>query len=380
MPIFYKITTPNREESYLLGTIHLSESRIKQFSIEQVKAFQQSTTYVCECLYNSEKHVHPWESEHRTTHNLWYANPLNLAAKLKEVEKRFPFFIPKFLITLMIKELSPFYLARTVAMLSISNIIINISNMMNGYILDDALYIRAKNSGKAVVGLEDIMQSQSAISASNFSYEEQLELSKYYIENFSHERYLHFYKKAKQDYLQGDFPEQSDSIFVEGENHLVQRYNKGIKDDRDAIMIGQMEQHLRKGKAFIAVGAAHLTGIIRGLRNKGYQIDAIKIQEKKYPILDFATHHDNAINITKGLFIIGTNLLFWGIYYNSTISINVGMCLDICVIISSMMLLSNYLTTPAWPKASTPSFFKAEDRRPPAQATLSDGLITRATC
>ncbi|OGT32314.1 MAG: hypothetical protein A2W28_12525 [Gammaproteobacteria bacterium RBG_16_51_14] len=65
-------------------------------------------------------------------------------------------------------------------------------------------------------------------------------------------------------------PHQDDAVF----NRFMQR----ILYDRNALMLDRMDVYLSRGKAFIAVGAAHLPGkdgLLSGLARKGYKIAVV---------------------------------------------------------------------------------------------------------
>ncbi len=64
------------------------------------------------------------------------------------------------------------------------------------------------------------------------------------------------------------------------ENDLMTQFQKELLDDRNSAWIPKLEQLIRSGSAFIAVGAGHLPGemgVIELLRKKGYTLEVVAI-------------------------------------------------------------------------------------------------------
>lgn len=64
----------------------------------------------------------------------------------------------------------------------------------------------------------------------------------------------------------------------------VRRYFDGISVNRDLKMAEGMKPYLDNGNAFVAVGAAHLKGIVDKLQAEGYTIEAVPLGKRHYPI------------------------------------------------------------------------------------------------
>lgn len=59
---------------------------------------------------------------------------------------------------------------------------------------------------------------------------------------------------------------------------VAEAFNERMLDDRNRIMIERLQPYLRKGNAFVAVGALHLPGVaglLRGLESRGYRVTAV---------------------------------------------------------------------------------------------------------
>ncbi len=68
-------------------------------------------------------------------------------------------------------------------------------------------------------------------------------------------------------------------ILVQQDGGMIQEKEASFLGQRNKNWIPKIENNIKNGQVFIAVGAAHLpgeNGVIQLLRNKGYKVTAIK--------------------------------------------------------------------------------------------------------
>lgn len=67
----------------------------------------------------------------------------------------------------------------------------------------------------------------------------------------------------------------------------IDRYTQNFVYDRDRIMASNMKPFIDKGGAFIAIGCAHLKGVIRDLALQGYKIEPIQERSLEYSVVNW---------------------------------------------------------------------------------------------
>lgn len=143
-----------------------------------------------------------------------------------------------------------------------------------GPVLDQILFNRATQAGKAVVGLETA-EEQTAVFA-DLSHSEQLALLRQAVAESARlgdemERMTRAYLEKDLDTLR----QQHESSLKELPGALGGKFNRRLLTARDSRMAERMAPILEEGDSFVAVGALHLRGIVRRLRGDGYTVTAV---------------------------------------------------------------------------------------------------------
>ena len=89
------------------------------------------------------------------------------------------------------------------------------------------------------------------------------------------------YERILSAYLERDLAaimQLNEESQAKGDRELEERLWRELVDERNLRMVERMQPQLRRGRAFIAVGALHLPGehgILQLLKNRGYRVDAV---------------------------------------------------------------------------------------------------------
>ncbi|MEE8321013.1 MAG: TraB/GumN family protein [Gammaproteobacteria bacterium] len=141
--------------------------------------------------------------------------------------------------------------------------------------LDEALMQTADSLNKAIYGLETMHELVGSLDS--ISMEDQIEILNDTVCN--HARIVSDTWQLVQLYMERDLagierfnkqPHHDEAVF--------DRFMQRILYDRNLHMLERMDSYLSNGKAFIAVGATHLSGeegILNGLKKKGYRISVV---------------------------------------------------------------------------------------------------------
>lgn len=141
--------------------------------------------------------------------------------------------------------------------------------------LDEALMQTADSLNKAIYGLETMHELVGSLDS--ISMEDQIEILNDTVCN--HARIVSDTWQLVQLYMERDLagierfnkqPHHDEAVF--------DRFMQRILYDRNLHMLERMDSYLSNGKAFIAVGATHLSGeegILNGLEKKGYRISVV---------------------------------------------------------------------------------------------------------
>lgn len=147
-----------------------------------------------------------------------------------------------------------------------------------GYVmLDRMLQDQATLRGTPVFGLENV-EEQIAV-FTDISERDQIEMLNWTLR--MNAQIDGIFEMLKQAYLKGDL-DRLHAIARElstGTNpRLMKLFNRRLIDSRNDLMVKRMARHLKRGGAFIAVGALHISGevgILRLLQKKGYKVKRI---------------------------------------------------------------------------------------------------------
>jgi len=148
---------------------------------------------------------------------------------------------------------------------------------MGAPFLDYMLQQAAEQMGKPVHGLERVADVFGFFD--ELDHKQQIALVEAAL-RFNYNVDNHFYK-ALRHYLRADMEAVLTSF--EGpyglqDRQLAEILQKRFIDDRNAVMVTNMQKRLKEGHAFVAVGAAHLPGekgVLHLLEQRGYRVTRI---------------------------------------------------------------------------------------------------------
>lgn len=145
----------------------------------------------------------------------------------------------------------------------------------SGMFLDMRLYQQAMAAGKPVLGLETATEQIRVFDAMPMA--DQVSILRDTLDNL--DRFDAWFEEMREVYLSGDLEALarfSDAMMSDIDPALAQRFQRRFVTERNHRMVERLQPLLRKGGAFIAVGALHLPGedgIIALLREAGYEVE-----------------------------------------------------------------------------------------------------------
>lgn len=143
--------------------------------------------------------------------------------------------------------------------------------------LDRSLQDQAALRGAPVFSLEDV-DEQIAILA-GLPMRDQIEMLESTLR--MNPQIDKIFEALKQAYLKGDLDRLHEIAYEMStgvDPRLMEAFNKKLIESRNDLMVKRMMRHLKRGRAFVAVGALHLSGeggILRRLQKKGYKVRRI---------------------------------------------------------------------------------------------------------
>ncbi|RME35848.1 MAG: TraB/GumN family protein, partial [Gammaproteobacteria bacterium] len=145
----------------------------------------------------------------------------------------------------------------------------------NGLPLDMVLLYRAREAGLSVAGLETLEEQAGVLEG--LSLADQQELLRDTVCHY--DRIRADQEALKRLYLQRDLAglaRYADRYVSDSGSY--DRLEKILLTDRNRRMADRMQDYLRRGDAFIAVGAMHLPGrrgLLRLLEQAGYRVEPV---------------------------------------------------------------------------------------------------------
>lgn len=313
MPIFYEITAPNKQKSYLFGTLHSSDKEINTLPLEVMQAFNTASALYVEVdehlLQTAQKEVlDDWFSQHGHEHHQWANIPNNVDKVVQQIQDCFPGSKNSHM---LIRNYPPL-------------LALAIISQGTGKILDKNLTNLANKRNTPVHFLEQSSKPLSLLIGTQFSYHEQRQLFNILTAIQSRnelELLIKNYLNDKIIFNQETFLNQSN----ENDRALLCRYLDKIIASRDADMADKLELPFLIGNTFVAVGAAHLSGIVDIFQKKGYSVKNIPITRRLYPVVDYYERN------------------YFNMVYTGAALILAGACLTACLAISQLALMAGLL-------------------------------------
>jgi uncharacterized protein YbaP (TraB family) len=260
--ILWKISGAAATPSYLFGTIHSEDPAVLDLAAPVKKAFASSGRVLLEILPDKEAMLSSSTAmlmmDGRLLSDLVGKSLYGKALKAMQTRD-----IPE----VMLERMKPWAVAVTLSM----------PKPQTGIVLDMTLYQSALEQNKQVFGLETVMEQLGIFD--NMPLRDQIVFLEDTVTQL--DQVEEVYNKLLAAYKQRDLSAMhaiSDEAMSQGDQALARKFEKTLIDDRNHRMLERMEQHLGKGGTFVAVGALHLPGeqgLIRLLRQKGYQLEAI---------------------------------------------------------------------------------------------------------
>ncbi len=157
-------------------------------------------------------------------------------------------------------------------------IMVSMPKNESGQFLDLVLYQQAQQQQKQIYGLEKIDEQLQFFT--QLSIEDQVSLLQETLEQL--DQIPDFFEQLHDMYLRralGEMYQFYQKYAQESEDtELMEKFNKGLLQDRNFRMLKRMQDRLHEGNAFIAVGALHLAGpkgLLQLLQQQGYQLKAL---------------------------------------------------------------------------------------------------------
>ncbi len=155
----------------------------------------------------------------------------------------------------------------------------------SGKVMDEQLQEFASSRGVEVHGIESGKELISFFT--DMSAEEALEFFEYSVNNYDSQQ--GDIKKLTDAYLGGSIEDIYEiarkSIIETKRAGILKGFEQKLIIDRNKKMVERTGPYLKKGRAFIAVGALHLPGdegILKLLEEKGYYINVVKSPEESF--------------------------------------------------------------------------------------------------
>lgn len=261
--ILWEISGANlNQASYLFGTIHTDRPEVLNLPAKVKEIFTQAKSFSAEVNLDlttmmkvSQLMMLP---EQQSLQSL-----LNKSVYQKSVAIAGSLGIPE----LILNRMRPWAVAVTLSM----------PKQESQLVLDMKLYMDAQQSGKQVYGLETIEEQLSAFK--DMPIENQITMLNETVAQ--HHLFEGMFKELLAAYLHRDLAElqQIDKKYQSQSNQELESYlRKELLEKRNIRMHDRMQERLKEGNAFIAVGALHLpgkTGLINLLRQQGYNMKSV---------------------------------------------------------------------------------------------------------
>lgn len=146
-----------------------------------------------------------------------------------------------------------------------------------GLFLDRVLYLEALAKGKPVSGLETVKEQTEVFDG--MTPEDQVMLLAEAVKVFPQLEKL--YADMRSAYVKRDLQALvaiSDASMKDSDPAFVKRFNERVIHARNQRMAERLQDDIKAGGSFVAVGALHLAGedgLIASLRKQGYKVTAV---------------------------------------------------------------------------------------------------------
>jgi uncharacterized protein YbaP (TraB family) len=310
--LLYKITTVDGKVNHIYGMAHISDLDVVRIPLELKTAFENATTCLVENNPDhNEDEFEKWKTYFQEKEISWMTDQ-QIYWKGESFEKYVEYGIEyckeqyKKLGFSSFGAWDEMIFKNQVLGSTPINFAFNIlagaeSNFIDSEepIFDVQIVRQAKLLNKKIIYVESEETGVNLAYGFNFNYQQHLDF-------FHH---IHSYVKnggkkldasnAKENYLSGDlilarnsFCGQVFSELLENGPAIIKSYVEDIGEKRDIAAAKKIKPYLDIGNSCTFMGSAHLLGILTYLKKDGYQIEPVKLSERKYAIADCKPQND----------------------------------------------------------------------------------------
>jgi|GEM_PF-6610962 len=339
MSFLIKITSPSKVVSHLFGTIHKNEDKFCLLSSEAKAAFEgaqvvvgeKTQSVVQELRANLPDKINEW----RQTQS---ANGAKLGdylsyPQLKELSALFNWGQLSFDAVQEKIEMPPMMLLQElVAKLKTSQQVNSAMGFFSApVILDEAIMLQADTLGKQCVGLDTAEEYLACAMGEAFTYEQQVQ---YVHESFKGQFNL---QKLKDEitrkeqllmevFLSGNLAQIQSAIdnLMHDIGPISGRYMEALIVGRDKLFAERLEPILKEKESFVAIGMAHLPGVIKFLQEYGFQVELVSENNKEHVIQEMKNTNaqvveDKLVSYFKNVFSPSINSVDLWLKYSDLI-------------------------------------------------------------
>lgn len=295
-PLFYKVTGENGQQMWLLGTIHIGDSRTAYLPEEIHNAFSESQALALECdteAFDKQLEEDP-ELVAKVAEYYFYSGDVTLETLMEEEDYT--------LLVQLAKATGNYNSNLSYFQASVVSQMLEQTYIRLGYQLhsdmgvEKRLYAWAQEENKEILEVEsNIFQLEMSANWSNDLQLMMLEDTMSEVPQTYWEGTMELYEMwctGDEATLREEISNQVDTSTLTPEEleeyeackDLLAEYNKTMEHDRNEGMLQKAIEYLESGKVvFYAVGLAHLIGDTNGLvdtlREAGYTVELVSYAE-----------------------------------------------------------------------------------------------------
>jgi uncharacterized protein YbaP (TraB family) len=260
--LLWEVAVPGQPPGYLFGTIHSGKPAVLALPEPVQRAFDASDSVVLEVLLDLDAMRYSGQvmllDEGRLLSDIAGKELFEQTARAIRTRG-----IPE----VVLERMKPWAAAVTLSMPAPEA----------GEVLDMELYQQALQAGKPVFGLESIHEQLAIFD--DMPEQDQLVLLRDAVENFAQIEVMQ--RELIDAWLQRDLGTLlaiNDAAMQAGDRQLAAEFQDRLIVRRNQLMVERLQQYLRAGKVFVAVGALHLpgeTGLLNLLEQRGFTVRVI---------------------------------------------------------------------------------------------------------
>jgi len=260
--LLWRITSPDGAINHLFGTIHLADTLVFQQPTSILAALDTSLTFIAELDLDSVRAqgmnirammASPGTSLRQVLHDTDYA-----AVKQYVTQNLGG------MVAMTMDGLKPGIIA--------SMILMGRMERTAPESVDEFLWKRAKELGLPALGIESASEQLTALDA--MPPDAIVELVR------NPEAFDSLHKVLRSAYIDGNLDEIAAAM---SDLDQYESFASTINDNRNVVMADRLDEYLKRGGTFVAVGAAHIPGpkgIVALLRSKGYSVTPVPGTER----------------------------------------------------------------------------------------------------